>query len=294
MNYRISTKSVLDWSHSLKEYQDVVEQVDPLAKGLQIASSDFVRMEVNEQRSGTLGNDPMLYGYNGVGHGGSNERDFVRKGLFKLGIPWFDMRSFYADGVPAATDTLLGLRYVISWEDLTEEKGYRNATNFAGQPLFSDLDTVYDIYYNSDALGVAMLSGGGIDAVETGLDDVFENLNETWSAISGEDAQVFHEETEISFTPCSFYEPSPMEAAKARELVAYYDAKASASESGEIIDAPEGALPDELQFASYIEYTFTARQDGPVYAYHRGGLWKSPGARSPCLPGSALITPGTR
>ena len=50
---------------------------------------------VSDQLTQTLGNDPMLYGYNGVGHGGSNERSFVREEAFKVGVQWFNMRNYY-------------------------------------------------------------------------------------------------------------------------------------------------------------------------------------------------------
>ena len=33
------------------------------------------------------------------GHGGSNESNFVRTELFKLGVQWYDMRSYYAQGI---------------------------------------------------------------------------------------------------------------------------------------------------------------------------------------------------
>jgi uncharacterized membrane protein YfhO len=284
VNYRSSTKKLLEWTpRSLKEYRETVDQVGPLVQGVQNSSKDFFRMEVNRQRSGTCGNDPMLYGYNGVGHGGSNERDFVRKGLARLGIPWFDMRNYYADGVPAATDVLLGLRYVIAEEDLTEEKGYLNATRFREQPLFADVETPFDLYYNADALPVAMLSGSGIDSVETSYDDVFENLNGVWSALSGENTPVFLPEKEIQFVPHSFYVPEEMDAEEARQMVSYYDAQASVSSGTESISAPDGALPAEYQFASFIEYSFTAKMDGPVYVYNRGVLSLQSGCAEPVI-----------
>ncbi len=284
VNYRSSTKKLLEWTpRLLGEYREVVDQVDPLVQGVQHSGGDFFRMEVNRQRSGTTGNDPMLYGYNGVGHGGSNERNFVRSALARLGVPWFDMRNYYADGVPAATDALLGLRYVIAEEDLTEEKGYVNGTKFREQPLFADVEQPFDLYYNANALGIAMLSGSGIDAVKTDDADIFENLNSVWAALSGEETPVFLPEEEIQFVPHSFYAPGEMDAEKARQMVSYYDAQASASSGSESVSAPEGALPEEYQFASFIEYRFTAKRDGPVYVYNRGLLSTQGGSMEPVV-----------
>ncbi len=281
LNYRICTKNVMEWSHVLSEYQDTVDQVEPLVNAARNSEEGFWRMEVNKQRSATCGNDPMLYGYDGVGHGGSNERDFVRTGLSKLGVPWYDMRNYYADGVPAAADDLLGIRFVIAEEDLTEEKGYLNVTGFSQQELFSELQLSYDLYRNPDALGIAFLSGGGIDAVETDFEDVFGNLNRVWSALSGSGEPVFLEEDEISFIPRNFTDPEAMDARRARELVSYYDAKASLSDSGASLEVPEGVNEAAPEFAAYIEYSFTADRDGPVYAYQRGGFSTTGGGVTP-------------
>ncbi len=290
VNYQICTKNIFEWGMKTTEYEDIVLQVDPLVQALRRSDDSFFRMEVNRQRSRTLGNDPMLYGYDGVGHGGSNERNFVRKALSKLGIPWFDMRNYYADGVPAATDSLLGIKYVVSAEDLTEEKDYRNITNFEETQLFGPQDEYWDSYYNADALQVAVLSTAAIDGVETDAADVFENLNMVWSALSGEDRAVFIEEDEIAFSAHNLSDPVSMTARDARELTAYYDAKASLSgsasdsESGPLsLSAPAGVATEAPEFSSYIEYRFTAARDGAVFAYNRSALSDKNGSSTPVL-----------
>ena len=284
LNYRICTMNIMEWGQTLSEYQKVVTQVDPLVHGIQTADDGFYRMEVNRQRSGTCGNDPMLYGYNGVGHGGSNERDFVRTGLSKLGVPWFNMRSYYADGVPAATDTLLGIKYVIAAEDLTEEKSYRNMTNLEQLKPFGEQEEYWDFYYNADALSVAMLSTPEIRDVKTVTADVFENLNAVWSALSGEDRAVFVAENDIRFTVHNLSDPVSLSAQEAREITAYYDAKQSSSDStAPELSAPDGVLEDVPQGYSYIEYSFTAARDGAVYAFNKAALLDTNGSAEPTL-----------
>ena len=282
LNYRICTKNILDWGGTLSEYQEVVLQVDPLVQGIKASDDSFFRMEVNRQLSQTAGNDPLLYGYDGVGHGGSNERNFVREGLNRLGVPWFDMRSFYADGVPAATDTLLGIKYVIAAEDLTEEKGYRNGTQFEKTQLFGEQEEYWDIYYNADALQPAMLSDPAIRSVETDLEDVFANLNAVWAALSGEDTPVFTEEEDITFTAHNLADPPVLTAQEAREITEYHDAAASGSGSSSVgtTEHMDEKAPED---SSYIEFRFTAAQDGPVYAYNRGALSDRSGSVDPVL-----------
>ena len=284
LNYRICTKNIMEWTNKLSEYQETVAQVEPLVRGVNSGDSGFFRMEVNKQRSGTAGNDPMLYGYNGVGHGGSNERNFVRTGLSKLGIPWYDMRNYYAEGVPAATDALLGIKYLIAEEDLTAEKAYMNTTHFRDQLQVGEQDSCYDLFYNADALPVAMLSGGEIDAVQTEFYDPFENLNAVWSALSGSAKPVFRGENEIHFIARNFSDPAELDAAEARAIADYYDAKVSASGTeAQSLNVPAGVDKDAPEYTAYIEYSFIAKQDGPVYVYHGSSLSKKYGSMTPAL-----------
>ena len=283
LNYRICTKKIQEWETTLSDYQETIMVVEPLVEGVRASDPDFFRMEVNEQRSGTCGNDPMLYGYDGVGHGGSNERDFVRKALSRLGIPWFDMRNYYSEGVPAATDTLLGVKYVIAEEDLTEEKEYDKLLTLGDRSL----------YANPYALPVAFAARGDVYPVTTEAEDVFDNLNRVWQAVSGTEQQVFTEETEIRFEAHQLASGAPISGQEARSAVSLRDASLSAMESGSESDRGEtpdgstasgaedsrtGATREPPEDSAYISYSWTARQDGPVYIYNRSGLSDANGA----------------
>ena len=291
LNYYISTKQLVNkdavWSQTVSEYQETVDAVSPLVEGLKNADGDFYRMEVNKQRSGNCGNDSMLYGYNGAGHGGSVERNFVRIGLTRLGIHWFDMRNYYQEGVPAATDALLGLKYIIAQEDLTAEKAYPNVTNYDQVELFRDQEN-YDIYYNPDALPVAFLSEAGIETAETDFDDTFDNLNRTWAAISGRDTPVFIEENEISFRAANLFDGLEISSGDARTLTKKYDeeaeaAKADPDSASKANDEKSKNKTIPPEYSAYIEYTWTAKQDGPVYIYDRGSMSLVNGSQTPVL-----------
>ena len=286
LNYTICTKNILDWQMKESDYQNTVNMVSPLLEGIQKADQDFYRMEVNKQRSGTCGNDPMLYGYNGVGHGGSNERNFVREELSKLGVQWYNMRNYYAQGIPAATDALLGIRYLIANEDVTEEKAYLRMTDMASMGLASG-DEVYDAFKSNYALPIAFVAENGINELELDHTDLFDNLNRVWQSISDTDQQVFIEENEISFRSINHVDPVQMESDEVRAIVEKYDKK-SESESGSVSgessigsgstqSTDDGLtihlIQDEMpMFASAVEFTFTATQSGPVYVYHRAAL----------------------
>ena len=288
MNYRICIKNIQSWGVTLSEYRDTVDQVEPMVQAIKTSDDSFFRMEVNRQRSGA-GNDPMFYGYNGVGHGGSYERDFVMQNLNQLGIPWFSNRCYYADGIPAATDTLLGIKYVIAEEDLAEEKGYTKLT---------DGDS-WNIYANPNVMPIAMLSVGDIEAVETDFTDIFENLNRVWTTLSGMSKDVFVEQSDIHFTTHNLSDSLTLDAAEALNIVEERDASyaemSNSDSTGEAsafkqasakdlkIEVSGRALKEPPENQSYIEYNWTAMQDGRYYSYNRSGVSDDSGSREPVL-----------
>ncbi len=295
LNYTISTKNILLWEHKASEYQEVVNAVDPLVSAITQNDLDFYRMEINKQRTGNVGNDPMLYGYNGVGHGGSNERDFVRQELSKLGVQWYDMRAYYAQGIPAATDALLGLRYLIANEDVTEEKAYIRLTDMAKMGLGGEGD-VFDAYKSPYALPIAFVAEAGVNALELDHEDIFENLNQVWLAVSGEQSPVFIEESEIFFRSVNLADTEEMDAAEAREIVRSYQEKSEQSgDDLSVSGSTEGSTSEEdarivhpimekrPEFASSVEFSFTVAQDGPVYVYHRTALSNTRGSAEPVM-----------
>lgn len=284
LNYYVSIDGLLQegvWLKKFSEYQGTVEVVAPLAEGLTDADPSFFRMEVNQQRSRTCGNDPMLYGYNGVGHSGSYERDFVRSSIGKLGVHWFQTRNYYQEGIPTATDTLLGLKYILAQENLSEEKGYPNLTNINQITLFKGQDN-YDIFYNPYALSVAFLSNASVNIVELGYDDVFDNLNQTWAAISGEDTPVFIGENEIIFEAHNLFDEIVLSANEARASIERYDSEAGTGDNTES-ENQGGTRKEVPEYTAYIEYQWTAKRDGAVYTYNRGIADVMQGSRVPVL-----------
>lgn len=282
-NYEISTKNIMEWSHGELEYQQTVAPVSALVDALKNSDENLYRMEIGEQRSGNLGNDPMLYGYNGVGHGGSDERDFVRNTLEKLGVHHIDMRTHYGKGITAATDDLLGLKYLISKDDLVVEKGFERLINIEEWAL----------YRNPDALPIAVVADKAIESIEIDYTDVFNNLNATWSAISGRADLVFLEEGDITFTSHNITEPHTVSRDAAAAIIEDFNAedKDEADDSSDSSDpelqalefACEGTLREPPKDSHYIMFTWTAKQNGAVYTYNRSGVVDDYGAVLPAI-----------
>ncbi len=267
------------WHLPIEEYQDVVDYVDPLVQGAKCQGEDFYRIEINEQRAWDTGNDAMLYGYDGVGHGGSNERDFVRTVLCTLGIPWDDMRSCYSAGVTPATDSLLGLKYIIAKADLTGEKDYEKVSTSGD----------WGLYRIDHTLSPAFLADRKIADVHTNFVNIFDNLNRTWKGLSGIDKDVFIPEDDIIFEAHSSLstESVSRDEAKKRVISSVLGGLSLGNEEGESEevedlggntgDVPVSALEKPSDDEAYISYSWMAKQDGPVYIFDRSLLSTSDG-----------------
>lgn len=298
LNYNFSTKNIMEWTNKESEYQSVTVPVDALVEAIHNSDGGFYRMEIGEQRSGNCGNDPMLYGYDGVGHGGSDDRDFVRLALSELGVHRFNMRNNYGRGIPSATDTLLGLKYIISKEDLAEEKGYERKVGLGE----------WAIYQNPYALPVGIIANSEVLETEIDLEDIFDNLNRTWSSLTGNEESVFIEEENIMFSSHNVSDPLELSQEEAKSIVSSRDAMISAqTASGESAEEsiskssessegrvsvsaansneyqPRGTFQEKPENAHYIMYTWKASRDGAVYSYNRSGMTEDNGAILPAM-----------
>ena len=137
-NFTISIYKMREWELDLDAYEKNTLVSGALTEAINRADPSFYRLEKDNSESNSVATDSYLYNYNGVGHSGPAERMFIHKGLNKLGINWFDMRHWYSEGVSAATDSLLGLKYLISERDLKKEKGYEHKIELAGKNIFVD------------------------------------------------------------------------------------------------------------------------------------------------------------
>ena len=251
-NYVLSVTGMRDWELNLEKYGENVMTYGALTEGLNRAETGFFRMEKETSDSSSVGADPYLYGYNGVSHSGPAERKFVHKGLCRLGVNWFDMRHWYSEGIPAATDALLGLKYLISENDLAEIKGYEKRLAMNGK----------GVYQSPYFLSPAILADAGACELEPG-EDVFDNLNRIWKAMAGGEDDVFTPQPDVTFSLHSDYVDQSVTGAELRESASVKASKEQAEESGQ--DAADEDEPEEP--ATYIEYALVAPADGAVYYF---------------------------
>jgi uncharacterized membrane protein YfhO len=230
------------WELDLEEYGKNMMVNGALVDGVKRSDTGFYRLEKDESESGTMGADGTLYGYRGIGGAGPTVRMFIHKGLNRLGINWFDMRHWYAAGVPAATDALLGVKYVISDRDLTEEKGYSRRVTLDDKSL----------YQSDAALSPAILAEESVMDV-TLEKDAFRNLNAVWRAMTGGEKDVLVPQEDLLFTLYTDAAEQSVTAAELRQSLSV-----SAAEEPEEETDPR---------RSYFLCTFTAALSGPVYCF---------------------------
>lgn len=255
-NFIISTRNVKEWELDLKEYAQNVLVSGALIDALNGAEDSFFRMEKDKSESGSVAADAYLYNYNGVSHSGPTERMYVHKQLNRLGINWFDMRHWYSEGVPAATDSLLGLKYLISERDLKTEKDYESKVSMDG----------FTIYQNPNELPVSILSNTAVQEIEL-TPNVFDNLNAVWKGMTGGKEDIFTAQEDVTYSLHTDYSNQSVTSKELRETSA--SAAAQQSEAGESTqsDTSDSSSGEEEESNSYILCTFPAKQDGPVYVF---------------------------
>lgn len=277
-NFCICVYNVQDWSADAEAYQKDLFYGSVIAESVQSSDVGFYRMVNEHQLYENCDNDPRCLGYNGTSYYGSNARTSMYRGLCKLGQAWYTNRTWYGEGEPAAFDALLGIKYVAARRNLSAEKGYKKLLEIGAESLYS----------NANALPVGLLTSSNEVLPDMGKCP-FENHNEIWRGLSGESDDVFTEESELSFEYHSGFSGVMTDKSQAEN----FSLSASlANSDGVEMDANEKTSPadvssemtrdasnsnEEHRSPFWIECTFVAKQDGPIYSYNAGLLDESSG-----------------
>ena len=210
----------------LSSYQQFVDHTAPAVAAVKQTDDSFYRMEKTYQRNK---NDAMLFSYNGLTHFSSSQDKAVPRFMEKLGMTSMEgIWAQYGSGSTALADTLLGVKYILSYDDLTAQKGYvlRDTVNDIG------------IYENPDALPIAMLADGDVLGNNLQQEDCFALQAQMLEQISGKEETVLIPEENVDITLHNLLETAAGVYTKADP-------------------AAEAALT----------YSFTAAKEGPLYVY---------------------------
>lgn len=156
-----------------KAYQSFVQQTGAAVDYVKAHDTGFYRMEKTDHR--TI-NDAALFSYNGLSHFSSTDPVFAKQFLRNMGFSTeYDFWAWYGEGSTAEVDSLLGVKYLLSKEDLSDKKDYTLLTELNGTR----------IYHNETALPVAMLCDPGISGVSMTEGNIYECHNAIWQGLTG-------------------------------------------------------------------------------------------------------------
>ncbi len=281
INYYVSEKKILDeWGKDAPAFSEDIFVRQPLISALQESDTSFYRMEIEDQMTGGMGQDPFLFHYNGVGHS-TYSSYAVTSALHKLGINWQAQKANnYGAGVTSATDSLLGLKYIISKRDLSKEKNYINKLQAME----------YSIYENPNALDILIVSNDEIKDVSLESDkDIFNIQNNLWKAMTGADKDIFVRENDYSIavhnsSESLYLNPDDVKSFTEEMYKSMNDAE-DADNSEELSVEPYDDENGNKVYpnATYIEISFPAARDGSVYMYDSAGLIENYGSSEDIL-----------
>lgn len=178
-NYYLSIGEALKTAFALNisSYQSFVEQTGAAVDAVKAMDDGFYRLEKTYSRNK---NDAMLLNYNGLTHFSSSQDKSVPRFMEQLGMNHMEgIWAEYGSGSTALADSLFGIKYLLSYEDMALRKGY-NLTQ-----------TVNDvgIYENAHALPIAMLASGEVMEHTLDVTTPFSMQNGMMEAILGAEAQ---------------------------------------------------------------------------------------------------------
>lgn len=264
-NMVISMQEEKDWFESYADTVSGIKIKENIVNYVQGQDDSFYRMESESNRAGSTCLDPMMFGYNGTSHAGSVEKSFVKQNAIKFGIQWMDNRNSYSTGMSASMDSLLGLKYLISSRNLTDEKGYKLMNSVMG----------IGIYKNPYTLPIAIVSKEDLSKLDISEEhDVFAIQNEVWKSIVGEKADLYSEERDINYTSHNISDAVTINSISFKKNSDNDNNSAGAvwqqvDMNSVITDENEKAKAN-AEDGSYIEISFTASYSGPYYCYAYG------------------------
>lgn len=177
-----------EWTLHIQDYRDFLRTTAPAVDYVKQTDPGFYRMEKNFHRSE---NDPSLFAYNGLSHFSSTEPVFTKQFLRKMGYTTeYDFLALYGEGSTAEADTLLGVKYLLSKKDLSDQKNYTQV---------SKVNDVF-VYRNENALPVAMLCSDAILQTDMAETDPVRLHNRIWQTLSDQTGDILIPEAHTVIT----------------------------------------------------------------------------------------------
>jgi len=156
-----------------ESYNAFHQRLTPAVNYVKERDNGFYRMEKTLYRDM---NDPMFFSYNGLSHFSSSQQKHILRLLEKMGLKNDrDICVYYRTGSTAGVDSLFGVKYLLSEEDMEAGKGYEKLHEVNG----------IGIYRNPNALPIAFLAQPEVMDVDLDNPDYFALHNDIWKSVSG-------------------------------------------------------------------------------------------------------------
>lgn len=230
------------------KYQDYVNRLGEIIDTMQDKDPSFYRMEKQQQMAA---NDPLLLDYAGISHFSSTVVEQDMDLVQALGFERNTTYAFYNTGSTMAVDSLLGLKYIASYQPLYQE--------------YPVTDTISDMYVNLNpyALPLGFLADEGAADAFLFTEDLFQTQNLMFQGMSS-----LYKDLEL-FTPASVLETgleclNPADAGKG--LYEVTGAKEDASLSYTLVTSGKGPL--YARFASTEQHRAEILVNGKSVSYY--------------------------
>lgn len=217
------------------DYPSYVDEVKPAVDAVKEMDTGFYRLEKTFHRGLTDKgrNDPMLFSYNGLSHFSSTEKMATKEFLGKLGFRNNGNWACYWGGSTIAVDGLLGVKYRLEKEGI--------------DPAYQKRMEIGDvtIYQNPFALPVGFAVTDGVLDVDMDESNLFTLQNNLFASMRGRVSTLF-----IPVVDVMEYATGMIAGTTGTQVL--YTREPEAEES-------------------YVEYTFVAEREDPMYAYFTNG-----------------------
>lgn len=266
-NYTICTYKIRPFEKMVSDFQKSILAKSALMEGIQSKDESLYRME-SDDKGGMVGcNEGYLLNYNGVASFGSSKKTTLSRGLNQLGIYWYSTNIGYSHHTVPAVDSLLGLKYLVSKNNLSAQKAYKRMIGIEDDSL----------YENPYALPLSVLSANSLRDISFTY-DAFQNINNIWKQMSGENLNIYTEEENIDFVVHESMDGTSIKKAEADKTVGESNSNSSDNKNKSQNIQSNVEVFDWQYGNAYISYSFRAKQDGAIYAYNGGSLTEEYGS----------------
>ncbi len=186
----LNINTTFERTNTVSDYRAFYEPNKALFDELKAYDDGFYRVEKSYTRTA---NDAFVFDTYGISHYSSTLKRSLMDFLPRAGYRYYPFRFFYWEGSTAAMDSLLGVKYLVTYSP-NVDKGYESVLD----------DGTRYVHRNDEALTAAFTADpGAADAVIPSELEGFPLQNALYAALTGDDTPIFIQALETDDEGCS-------------------------------------------------------------------------------------------